>query len=132
MKKIIKIQAVKFAIGGFIGFLINCLTLYILTEYILGKFSIYSVIIGHTLNQVFNFFFQKYIVFKNKETKNTFFQFMQYTCWVLIMLGMGAYIADFLVLRIGLHYMISQVVMITLLAVLNFYITKKIFRNNPL
>ena len=48
------------------------------------------------------------------------------------MLGMGAYIADFLVLHIGLHYMISQVVMITFLAILKFFTTQKIFQNDPL
>jgi dolichol-phosphate mannosyltransferase len=133
MQKINKkyIQILKFGLGGMIGVFIGYLTLYFLTEHV-GLFYVYSVIISHIVNQSFNFCFQKYVVFKNKEGSNISRQLAHYIIWISTTLLINTFMVYFLTHRCGFYYFISQIIMTTILSILNFFVTKKIFQNDPL
>lgn len=124
-------QVVLFGLGGLIGVLIGYMILYLLAEK-LNIFYVYPVILAHFANQSFNFCFQKYVVFKNTEKTKILSQLFSYTIWILCTLGVNALMVYILTSYCGLYYFVSQIIMTTILSVVNFLVTKKIFKNKTL
>lgn len=116
----------RFLVGGAGGLSAYYITLYVLTEY--GNvWYVTSAMIGFVLNYTINFIVQKRWTFQNKNISNNHREYMQYGAMAL-----GLFISNALLLFVCVEYgrfryLIAQVMITTVLTIMSFYITRKIF-----
>jgi putative flippase GtrA len=127
--KLIKLKFVRFLLAGSLGVIVYYVFLYGLTEFFLVPYLISSVI-GSILNNVVNFITQKFWTFEDKDIRKTPQQAVWYSCKVIIILAINSALLWLLVEKLGFYYLIAQTLIIPLITILSFIISKLIFKNN--
>ncbi len=134
MKKLIK-QFARFGIVGVSAFLVEYVTLFLLTEYALpllfpafteGRCALIASPIAFTLSTVYNYILSvKWVFVKRTDTsgKQTFVIFVILS---VIALGLNQVIMTVFIKHWNIHYLISKVVATFLVMIYNF-ISRKIF-----
>lgn len=122
------LQIVRFLLGGGIGVVAYYVAFYTLTE-ILGVWYVVSSVVAFILNNGINFLIQKFWTFENKGTKAIPKQLSLYFVMGICILVANTSLLYVLVEYAHLHYMVAQVILTTLLTIISFFLTKRIFKH---
>jgi len=118
---------IRYALAGTPGYCLYYIVLYVLTEFA-HIWYILSAIIGGVGNFIVNFLTQKYWTFQNKDRESIRNQAFKYA---LLFAGIGlGNLGGLYALTewVGIWYMAAQLITSTALAVIGFYLTRKIFK----
>jgi len=120
------LEIVRFCTGGVISVGVYYITLYALTEFAKIWYPI-SSIFGSVLMYGISFLFQKFLTFKNKETKTIPKQLILYFSMAIIFLVTNSFLLFVMVEYLHLKYLIAQIFLTCVLSIISYLTTKKIF-----
>lgn len=121
------LRVLRFLITGSIATLINIGALYIFTEY-LGFWYIYSAILAFIVSFSYNFAFQKYWVFKNREHHKIPQQLPLHLGTALLGLLERTVLLYLFVEYAHVWYVLAQAIATIIVAFQSFFFFKKIYR----
>ena len=133
MKKERFFELVRLVLSGLIGTVLGYITLWILKEYF-GMNYMTASEISFTLSYLVSFILQKYWTFKNKSTLPEFMaQLILYFGMAFIFFSANKGMMSILVEQFHIHYLVSQLITLIVIAVLSLFTTKMIFKKlkNP-
>ena len=119
-------EIVRFCFGGAIAVLVGYVLLYTLTEFLMLWYVLSSVI-SYLTSQALNFIIQKIWVFKNKESKTTKKQFVIYMSLSVIYFLIYTIMIYVLTDYYHIYYILSQVILTTVISIASWFTTKRIF-----
>ena len=122
--KLLKI--VRFCISGGVGVSFGYITLYSLTEYI-GLWYLFSSIITLILTDILGFVIKKFWVFENRDIKRTQYQIFLYLILSVIYSITNTGLLFILVEYLPIHYILSQVILMSVLSIASYILSKRIF-----
>ena len=123
----------RLVLSGLIGTVLGYITLWILKEYF-GMNYMTASEISFTLSYLVSFILQKYCTFKNKSTLPEFMaQLILYFGMAFIFFSANKGMMSILVEQFHIHYLVSQLITLIVIAVLSLFTTKMIFKKlkNP-
>jgi len=116
----------RYLLGGVISYGLKLGITAFLTE-ILGWWYFRSYITAISSVIIFNFFFAVYVVFKATQEKTK--KFVAYTCTVCVFYALDVLSVKFLTEFIKLHYMVSIIIITSILLVVKFFVYERwVFR----
>jgi putative flippase GtrA len=120
-------QVIRFLLGGGAGVLAYYAVLYGLTEWC-GVWYIASAGVAWVVNWTLNFTIQKFWTFRNRDRATVRRQLL---CYFLMALGFLVTATTALYALVewgGLHYLVAQVLIMTVTSTISFFVTRRIFR----
>jgi len=121
MNKILDYRAIRYLVGGSISTLIPIITLFILKEYV-GLYYLTSSTIACSVGILTSFTIQKFWVFGDKRKEIVGRQFVVFLIFALINISINGAMMFLLVEKIGLWYMLSQLITVAIIAMWNFFL----------
>ena len=117
----------KFLLGGGLGYIINIVSTYVLTEFF-GLYYLLSYTISFSVVILFHFFFNTYIIFKLE--KEHFKRFFYYLFSVLFFTVSNIFLVKVFTEYLKLYYLFSIIIVTASLFLLKFFIYKDyVFKN---
>ena len=125
-----KPEIYKFLVVGIISASLVLLLTIIFTSF-MGLFYVYSVAVAFEIVLIGAFFAHDKWTFSHvKKTSRMYIRFAKFNIFSLITLGLNEAVLVFFTTQIGLHYIPSEAIAITLTFFFNYIISKKIsFKN---
>lgn len=116
----------KFVLGGGASVAVYYFVLYSLTEWA-GVWYILSACVAWLANWSLNFTIQKYWTFRNRDHATIRQQMIRYFAMAAGFLGITTAGLYALVEWGGLHYLLAQLILTTILSVVSYLVTRRIF-----
>jgi putative flippase GtrA len=123
-KNILKV--VRFCISGGVSSILGFTILYVFTEYI-GIWYLLSSVMSFIICDIFSFILKKFWVFEEKDIKEARLQIFLYFVLSMMYLITNTILMFISVEYMHIQYIISQVIIIFILLMPNYFITQKIF-----
>ncbi len=108
IKKLYRMQFIRYIIGGGSAALIDIFLLYICTD-LFGIYYLYSQIIAFVISFLFAYFFQKFLTFRD-HSDNHLTQWWKFLMFALLWLALNLWIMYVCVDYFHVYYMYSAVV----------------------
>lgn len=120
-------RIIRYVFAGGAATVSNLIILYTCVHYF-KLWYLTSAIISFCSSVVISYLLQKFFVFKNYSTQNIHLQFLNFSIYNLIMLGLNTVLMYIFVDVIGLWYLLAQAVVSIITAFINYnYFNKIIF-----
>ncbi len=116
---------IPFLFSGGIAFLVTFSLLYVFTEFF-KLWYVLSSALGYALGIIVNFTLQKFFVFRFEQKDKAHRQFILFFFVNLVSLGLNSFGMFFFVEKIGLYYLVAQIVVSGIIAVLSYFSYKLI------
>lgn len=114
----------RYIISGIIALLANLLTLFILVH-VFNKWYLTSAIISFMVGLVISYLMQKFFTFENKTIKRIPIQFLFFSIFNLMMLGLNTILMYLGVDLLNFYYLFSQIITTFLISFINYYFFNK-------
>lgn len=115
----------RYIVSGGTAGVTDIVFLYIFTEYI-GLWYVLSAVLAYVIAFVVSFTLQKYWTFRSYSNEKVVSQGVAYFIVGLINLGLNTLLIYVFTDCIYIHYIISQIITSALIAVLSFFVYKKV------
>ena len=122
IKDLLSKKFIKFSIGGLINYGLKIFITLLLTE-VLNFWYFHSYIISLIVVIIFGFYYNIFITFKVKENKGV--NFIKYLFALLIFITLDALLVKFTTEVIGFHYLISIIIITTLIFFSKYFVFGK-------
>lgn len=119
-------QIIKFLCAGAVGTVLYYITLYVSTE-IIGVWYLASAIFASVLNYSFNFVFQKFWTFGNRDIGTVQQQIKRYATMTAILFIINIMFLYALVEYLHIWYIAAQVIVTAILIPISFIVSRRIF-----
>lgn len=126
MNREIILKVVRFCISGGVSTILGFTILYVFTEYI-GIWYLLSSVMSFIICDIFSFIIKKFWVFEEKDIKEARLQIFLYFVLSMMYLITNTILMFISVEYMHIQYIISQVIIIFILLMPNYFITQKIF-----
>lgn len=126
MKRKNILKVVRFCISGGVSSILGFTILYVFTEYI-GIWYLLSSVMSFIICDIFSFILKKFWVFEEKDIKEARLQIFLYFVLSMMYLITNTILMFISVEYMHIQYIISQVIIIFILLMPNYFITQKIF-----
>lgn len=121
-------KIIRYFISGSTAALVNIAVLFICVEY-LHIWYIAGTCIAFVFGLTTSYTLQKFWTFKDNSREDMHMQFLWFTAFAIIMLGLNAFLMYVLVDRAHLWYILAQAISIALIAFLNFTFFNRVLFN---
>lgn len=121
----------KFAVTGGLAALVSYGTFLLLTMWLGARWYLLASVLGYTASFFVNFFLQKTWTFRNKETGQTHVQMGLFFANSLLNLALNVVFMYGLVSVFGVDHRIAQLLVIALLAVMNYTLYRLVIFKQP-
>lgn len=120
-----KFKFIKFVLAGCIATLADLSILFFLTE-VVGIWYLFSSVFSFSVGFIVSFLLQKFWTFKDKMSDDLQNQLLKYLFVMGVSLVIGVLSVYFLVDKIGVYYLLGQVLADAFLAIGRYFINKNI------
>lgn len=121
-------RIIRFLVSGGATTLLNVLILYVAVEW-LGIWYIFGAVLSYTIAVLLNFVFQRVWVFENASRKDLESHLVQFFTIAVCGTFVNICILYTLVEWFAMPYLLAQVLAIGVLAIVNFFLYRKILSN---
>lgn len=119
----INVQLVRYIFVGGIAFIIDFMSLFVLTEY-LDIYYLVSAAIAFTLGLLFNYIMSINWVFNKRKYKNIHFEFGMFAVIGIVGLGLNELFIWFFTQDLQIYYLISKILAAIIILFWNFFARK--------
>jgi putative flippase GtrA len=123
------IQLIRYVVVGGVAFLVDWGLLYILTEFV-GLHYLLSATLSFLAGLVVNYVLSTYWIFRHSKLSNQWAEFIIYSIIGVIGLGLNNLFLFLLTDKVGLHYMVSKIIVAAVVMLWNFFARKFILFKN--
>ena len=118
-----KIQMVRYLFVGVAAFIVDFLSLYILTDFF-GIYYLISAAIAFFLGLIFNYFLSISWVFNKRKLKNRHFEFGVFAAIGIVGLGLNEVFIWFFTQNLQIYYLLSKIWAAVIILFWNFFARK--------